>query len=127
MTNYEEMEWITEVTCAKNDILSSREKQNNPALILREVFELCQGDFDVNQMEQKYPEYYRILKHLCAEELETEEEIFSNSKELIRFFDKNKGEMRSADILLYYAVQNFIDMLKCKNMARYFDILLCSN
>lgn len=118
---YDQYEWMELVTYDKIRILGEEEKMKKPVEMLREVFELCQDEFDVNHMKEKYPEYYRILKDLCDKQLETEEEIFAGSKELVKFFDKHKEEMQKFDSHLYYAVLNFISMLKGKNM--YWDIL----
>lgn len=120
--SYEEkMEWMCEVVHARRDIMSARKYYNNPILMFRKVFEICQGDYDVTQIKENYLEYYQILEELSQKELENEEKICENFRDFVKFFNNNQAKIRECDVDLYYVVLDLVFMLKDKGL--YFEIL----
>ena len=107
-------EWIRDVQDAKTAILADSEK--TPTQILVEVFEMCQDEFDVTMIEVKQPELYQILKKFCSNVPSNDHQLRDTSRDLARFFYKHFNEIRETDTTLYYAVSNFIDMLKTKRI-----------
>lgn len=111
-------EWFYEVQKARISILSSKRE---PTKLLTDLFELYQDDFDVGNLKGTQPEFYQMLQQFCSNPPETYEQLRERSGNLVRFFEKHRDEIRQADVNLYYALLNFIDMLKCKHI--YFDLI----
>lgn len=121
MTFNEKMdpEWVRQVKTARRSILSSYYRK--PLKLLTDLFELYQGDFDVTNFEATQPELYGILEQFCSDVPKNTTELRERSEKLVRFFNDHKEEIRHFDIEIYYALLNFVDMLKCKNI--YFDFI----
>ena len=113
-----DINWVRYVENEKNRILASRK---SPLQILVGVFELCQDDFDVTMLKEKQPQLYQILQEFCSHVPANDQELRVTSRDLVKFFSMHKDEIRECDVYLYYALLNFIDMLKFKRM--YFAIL----
>lgn len=110
----EQLEWICEVTHAKRELLVRSKGGKDSIATLFKVFELCQDEFDVNQMEEESPEYYRILKELTQKKIKTEDELKNASRDLVVYVYRHCEEIKKQDVDLYYAVLNFIFYLKKK-------------
>lgn len=108
-----ERDWIEEVRNERNRILESNK---SPLEILVGVFELCENEFDITMLKKRQPQLYQILQEFCSHVPATDEELRDNSRNLAKFFNLHKDEIRDCDIQLYYALLNFIDMLKKKKM-----------
>lgn len=117
--NYaESIEWTLTVLDARQGILNSKRE---PTKMLIDLFELYEGDFDVSNLEQRVPELYKILKTFCVIPLASDDELITNSAKLVKYFDRYRESIRHDDIHLFYALLNFKDMLKQKNI--YFKII----
>ncbi len=110
--------WIQYFKNEKQRILASNKP---PIEILKHIFELCKDDFDTNNVKEKLPQLYLILEEFFSNIPITDEQLKNSSKELARFFNSNKDEIRKCDVQLYYALLNFIDMLKVKKI--YFNLI----
>ena len=109
-----EPEWVRQVIAARRSVLSSSYRK--PLKLLTDLFELYQGDFDVTNFEASQPELYRLLEEFCNNVPKTTPELRERSEKLVRFFNDHKEEIRHFDVEIYYALLNFVDMLKCKNI-----------
>ena len=107
------MQWFREVEREKSKILSS---DKEPFEILVKVFELCQDEFDVTQIKVKLPKLYEILQEFCIQNPVNDEELRVTSRSLAEFFYAHKNEIRAVDVQLFYALLNFMNWLKSKNV-----------
>ena len=107
------MEWVREVEQEKNERLSS---DREPLEILVKVFEICQDEFDVTQIKVKLPKLYEVLQEFCTHVPVNDEELREKSRCLTKFFYAHKNEIRAVDVQLFYALLNFMDLLKSKKM-----------
>lgn len=113
-----EKDWVREVLRARRSILVSK---RDPLKLLTDLFELYEDDFDVTYLHSKQPQFYQILQEFCAHIPTNYEELKKNSRDLAKFFNEHKNEIRDCDVELYYALLNFMDMLIQKHI--YFDII----
>lgn len=93
------------------------DSRRNPCQILIDVFDLCINNFDCLDLQEKQPELYDCLMQLYNSNqkkplIDSLEENFSNICSLLSIFSTHKDEIMKADSSIYYALLNFIDMLK---------------
>lgn len=116
MSGYSEHEFMCSVAYEKRDILVHT-KTKNPCEILIEVFDLCIDNFDGLNLQEKQPELYNCLMRLYNSNqkkplVDSLEENIHNIYSLLDIFSLNKDKIMNVDSSLYYALLNFIDMLK---------------
>lgn len=117
--NYtESVEWEREVIRERQSLICSK---RTPVEMLVALFKLYEDDFDVNHLEQTLPELYSILKTFCNTPPVSYDEIIISSVPLVKYFYEHQETVRSTDVILFYAILNFIDMLKQKHI--YFQII----
>ena len=122
---YETYEWKVLVANEKRNILA---RKLTPIQILMNVFELCMDNFDGNNLSIKFPVLYECLATLYKNNKETPlsyslEENFLTISQLINTFEYNKITVKSVDCELFYAVLNFIDMLKTEEGKKIYYII----
>lgn len=113
----ERNEWIATVIEEQRRILASRKK--DPVQILMDVFELFDENFDMTIIREI--KLYDCLTKLYENNKKTNlytslEEHFSTLNELARIFYHHKKKIREFSIELFYALLNFIDLLKRKGL-----------
>ena len=111
-TMEEKILWENEVISMKEEILTSRSK--NSIQILWEVFEYCQGEYDVLGNNEKLFDIYTLLKELTNDVPESNIELCKRSKKLLKVWqdEKKKEEIRKKDVQLYYALLRYVDYIK---------------
>ena len=87
--------------------------------ILVEVFELFDESFELTELIDI--NLFDCLKNLSASNkfspIENSlEENYTTIYELVHIFQNNKERIRNFSVELYYALLNFIDLLKVKNL-----------
>ena len=123
--NKEKINWINLVIDEKRNILSL---EKDPIKMLMKIFELCIDNFDKLSLKEKHKDLYECLLTLYLENekkplINSLEENFSTISTLVEIFEAYKEEIKSTDCELYYALLNFIDMLKTtKGKRLYFKI-----
>lgn len=105
--------WTLEVLEERRKILTYNKSALN---ILVELFKLYEDEFDVLLLKEKQPQLYTILQEFCSDIPSTDEELRERSKDLVKFFEKHKIEIRQCDVELFYALLNFKDMLISKRI-----------
>ena len=113
ITTYEQNEWISIVITEQREILASRSK--DPVEILIGVFELFDENFNMSKIKEI--KLYDYLIHLCEANKNKSlvsclQEYFSLLEKLTICFQNNKETIRTFSTELYYALLNFIDLLK---------------
>lgn len=93
------------------------DSRRNPCEILMDVFDLCIDNFDNLNLRGSLPELYDCLMQLYNSNqkkplMDSLEENISNIYSLLDIFSEHKDKIKSVDPELYYALLNFIDMLK---------------
>lgn len=119
MSGYSErelFEFMRYVTSEKRNILVHVSKKD-PCEILMEIFELCIDNFDGLNLQGRQPELYNCLMQLYNSNqkkplIDSLEENIHNIYSLLDIFSEHKDKIKSVDPELYYALLNFIDMLK---------------
>lgn len=119
MSGYSECElldFMCYVAHEKIDILIHI-RTKNPCEMLMEIFELCIDNFDGLNLQERQPELYNCLMQLYNSNqkkplLDSLEENIHNIYSLLDIFSEHKDKIKSVDTQLYYALLNFIDMLK---------------
>lgn len=106
-------EWILMVINEQNRILASRRK--TPIQILIEVFELFDDNFDLTFIKEI--KLYDCIIELCEiNKISPLIRPFNHHYpilfNLVKIFQKNKKEIRNFSVELFYALLNFVDMLK---------------
>lgn len=116
--------WEDEVISMKQEILTSKKK---PIEILCEVFEYCQGEYDIWENNTKLSYLYDLLQEFTNNVPENNIELIKSSRKLIKLWmnEESKEEIRKGDIQLFYAILGFIDFLKSNEI--YFDIIFSTN
>lgn len=118
MSGYNECE-LHEFMCyvihEKRNILV--DSKRDPCQILIDVFDLCIDNFDRLDLQEKQSELYDCLMQLYNSNqkkllMDSLEENISNIYSLLDIFSEHKDKIKSVDPELYYALLNFIDMLK---------------
>ena len=109
------IQWLCYVSAEKNTILSKGSKK--PIATLLKVFELCMDNFDGLCLDEKQPVLYQCLLTLYHENekeplIHTLEEHFSTISTLVETFRQQQDALQFQDVTLYYAILNFIDLLK---------------
>lgn len=124
---YQALEFSNYVNHEKMCILSNTRK--NPCQILIDVFDLCIDNFDGLDLEKQQPELYDCLMQLYNANqkkalMDSLEENITTIYTVVELFLTHDKEIRSIDCQLYYALLNFIDMLKTvKGKHIYFNIV----
>lgn len=109
-------EFMCYIACEKRDILVHINTKN-PCEIPMEIFELCIDNLDCLNLQERLPELYDCLMQLYNSNqkkplMDSLEENIPNIYSLLDIFSKHKDKIKSVDSDLYYALLNFIDMLK---------------
>lgn len=104
--------WENEVISMKEEILASRSK--NSIQVLWEVFEYCQGEYDIFGNNEKLFDIYTLLKELTNDVPKSNIELRKRSKKLLKVWqdEKKKEEIRKKDVQLYYALLRYVDHIK---------------
>lgn len=108
-------EFMCYVIHEKRNILV--DSKRDPCQILIDVFDLCIDNFDRLDLQEKQSELYDCLMQLYNSNqkkplMDSLEENISNIYSLLDIFSEHKDKIKSVDPELYYALLNFIDMLK---------------
>lgn len=112
-----EIEYFCNMQHAKRDILQTFKTTELAAKILIDVFSLCIGNADHNNLEERHKELYDCLfaLYLANREkplIDSLEENLPSIISLAKIFQETKSDIREIDISLYYAILGFIDFLK---------------
>ena len=110
-------EEIIEVMNKRDKILASGKTGIE---ILCEIFKDCQ-EKDIFQSAEKLKYFYSLLQEFTNNVPEKDEELITSSKKVVRYWEKNKENIRRRDCYLYYELLAFADDLKSRVI--YFQIL----
>lgn len=121
-----DLDLILYIADEKRKLLTKTNLLAFPCQILMNIFELFIDNFDGTDLETRQKELYDCLMTLYQANqkkplMNSLEENFSAISSLIVIFRANKKEIENSDTELYYALLNFIDMLKTRkgNMIYY--------
>jgi len=118
LTNsYSSYEWKALVVEEQRRILASTKK--DPIEILLTVFNLFDESFDLKVLFDI--NLYHCLQTLSTANNETPissslDENYNTIRDLVIVFEKHKNTIREFSVELYYALLNFMDLLKQKNI-----------